>query len=113
MKQKTDLSGFQETVLDQREYVRPTPQAPTPMPTEIPTFVTSPYKMTNYEKSRIVGTRTMQLSNNARPLVDIGDEIDPVKIAKKEMEQGILELYIIRKFANGSHVKIYPTLDNL
>ena len=27
--------------------------------------------------------------------MDIGDEMDPVKIAKKEM-RGILELYIIR-----------------
>lgn len=70
-------------------------------------------RITKFEKARIIGTRSTQLSNNAPPLVDIGTEIDPVKIAKMEYDAGILQLYIIRKYPNGEIERVYPTLQNI
>lgn len=80
---------------------------------DIDTPVDKSYKITKFEKARIIGTRAMQLSNNAPPLIDIGEEIDPLNIAKREYELGILQLYIIRKFPDGTIQKIYPTLENI
>lgn len=70
-------------------------------------------KLSKFEKARIVGTRATQLSNNAPPLVDIGDELDPVKIAIKEYNAGVLQIYVIRKFPDGSYQTVYPTLDHI
>jgi DNA-directed RNA polymerase II subunit RPB1 len=68
--------------------------------------------ITKFEKSRIIGARAMQLSHNDKPLVPIGEEIDPIKIALKEYKEGFLKLYIVRKFADGSYQKVYPTVEN-
>lgn len=70
-------------------------------------------KLTKFEKSRIVGTRATQLSNNAPPLIDIGPELDPVTIATMEYDAGVLSLYVVRKFADGSYQVVRPTLDNI
>ena len=70
-------------------------------------------KLTKFEKSRIIGTRATQLANNAPPLIDIGTELDPVKIATMEYTAGILQLYIVRKFADGSYQVVRPTPDNI
>ncbi len=78
-----------------------------------PTLQKSKVRITKFEKARIVGTRATQLSNNAPPLVDIGNEIDPIKIALKEYEAGVLKIYAIRKYPDGSSETIYPTLDNI
>lgn len=79
-----------------------------------PVPVTGPItRITKFERARIIGTRATQLSHNAPPLVDIGTEMDPVKIANMEYEAGVLPLYIIRRFGDGSHQIIRPTLDNI
>ncbi|CAH6419044.1 DNA-directed RNA polymerase subunit RPB1 [uncultured virus] len=70
-------------------------------------------KLTKFERSRIIGTRATQLSNNAPPLVEIGDEIDPVKIATAEYYAGVLTLYVVRKFADGTYQIVRPTPDNI
>jgi DNA-directed RNA polymerase subunit K/omega len=70
-------------------------------------------KITKYEKARIIGTRATQLSNNAPPLVNLGTEVDPVKIALMEYEAGVIDLYIVRRFPDGSHQKVWPRLDNI
>jgi len=70
-------------------------------------------KITKFEKSRIIGTRATQLANDAPPKVPIGDEIDPVKIALMEYKAGVLDLYIIRKFADGTYQLVRPTLANI
>jgi DNA-directed RNA polymerase II subunit RPB1 len=70
-------------------------------------------KLSKFEKARIIGTRATQLSNNAPPLVDIGNETDPVKIALMEYHAGVLDLYIVRRFADGSYQTVRPTLDNI
>jgi len=70
-------------------------------------------KLSKFEKARIVGTRATQLSYDAPPLVDIGDETDPVKIAIMEYNAGVIQLYVVRKFSDGSYITIGPTLDNI
>lgn len=70
-------------------------------------------KLTKFERARIIGTRATQLSNNAPPLINIETETDPVKIATSEYYAGVLQLYVIRKFADGSYQIVRPTLDNI
>lgn len=76
------------------------------------------YKITNFEKARLIAIRAHQIANNSPPLVDIDDimdveEIDPIKIASREYDAGILPLYVIRSMPDGTIEKIYPTLDNI
>lgn len=70
-------------------------------------------RITKYEKARILGTRATQLSNNAPPLLEIGTEIDPVRIAMQEYDAGILPIYVVRRFADGSIQTVYPTLETI
>ena len=74
-------------------------------------------KLTLYEKARILGVRSKMLNNDDNPRVDIGDELDPLKIAALEFSQGKLAehpaLFIIRTMPDGSKIHIYPTLDNI
>ncbi len=51
--------------------------------------------MTRFEKARVLGARTLQLSLGAPPLVK-SDEVDPLKIAQKEMDKGIIPLSVKR-----------------
>jgi DNA-directed RNA polymerase subunit K/omega len=68
-----------------------------------------PVKITKYEKARLIGARAMQLSNNDNPLVDIGDEIDPIKISTMEYDAGLLPIYVIRKYPDGTTQIVYPS----
>ena len=52
--------------------------------------------MTRFEKARILGARTLQLSLGAPPLVQ-SDEVDPLRIAQKEMDKGVIPLAIKRE----------------
>jgi DNA-directed RNA polymerase II subunit RPB1 len=117
---QTELGTTEENILP----VQNNPKLPRITDTRITYDVTQPVtpvqrpiKMTKFEKARIIGTRATQLSNNAPLLIgkDIyGDEIDPVNLAMMEYDRGLLEnLYIVRKFPNGTHIKIHPTLNNI
>ncbi len=74
-------------------------------------------KLTLYEKARLIGTRAMQINNNSNLRVDIGDVLDPLKIAEMEYLQGKLAehpaLFIVRTFSDGSTENVYPTLENI
>lgn len=70
-------------------------------------------KITAFERTRIISTRAMQLSNNAAPMIDTHGVIDPVSIAEAEYESGLCQQYIIRKFPDGTYLKVYPTLENI
>ena len=54
--------------------------------------------LTKYERARILGTRALQLSKNAPPMVmpDSG-ETDPYKLAEYELSQGKIP-FIIRRY---------------
>jgi DNA-directed RNA polymerase II subunit RPB1 len=70
-------------------------------------------KITKFEKARIIGTRANQLSNNDNIITGSIYNFDPVKIAESEYANGVLPLYIIRKYPDNSYEKVYPTLDNI
>lgn len=64
--------------------------------------VTSRY-MTKYERARILGTRALQLSYNAPPMVDPRDETDPLKIAMMELVENKIPIIVRRYLPDGSY----------
>lgn len=59
--------------------------------------------MTKYEKARILGTRALQLSMNAPPMVEVRDETDPLKIAMLELKEGKVPIVVRRYLPDGSY----------
>lgn len=54
-------------------------------------------KLTRFEKARIIGARALQLAMGAPPLVTGSGEIfDPIIIAIKELEKGVIPLTVKR-----------------
>lgn len=64
--------------------------------------VTTRY-MTKYERARILGTRALQLSYNAPPMVDPKDETDPLKIAMMELKEHKIPIIVRRYLPDGSY----------
>jgi len=62
-----------------------------------------PPKLTKYERARIIGARALQLTMGASPLipVEIVGSVDPLDIAEKELEMGILPIAVRRKLPTG------------
>lgn len=59
-------------------------------------------RLTKYERASILGVRTQQLSNGAKPLINISKDITDIKlIAKMELEQNKIPLIISRPFPDG------------
>lgn len=59
------------------------------------------FRLTKYERTRIIGQRAMQISNGAKPKVKTENMDDPVEIAEKELEHGLCPIKIIRTLPNG------------
>ena len=59
--------------------------------------------MTKYEKARILGTRALQLSMNAPPMVEVRDETDPLKIAQMELKEAKIPIIVRRYLPDGSY----------
>ena len=54
--------------------------------------------LTKYERARILGTRALQLSKNAPPMIDLQQgETDPYKIAERELTARAIP-FIIRRY---------------
>ncbi len=49
-------------------------------------------KDTRFEKARLIGSRALQISMGATPLVDFDINEDSIKIAIREYEEGVLPL---------------------
>lgn len=64
------------------------------------------YILTKYEKARILGTRALQLSNGAQPMVKVDGITDVMDIAKKELMEYKLPFIIRRKYPDGSYVDV-------
>jgi len=62
--------------------------------------------LTKFERARIIGARALQISDGAPLLLKLSDDelkilkYDPVTIAKKEFEAGIIPLDVIREVVN-------------
>ncbi len=59
-------------------------------------------KLTKYEKARVLGSRALQISMGAPFLIKLDEKdlekirYDPLEIAKKEMEAGLIPISVIR-----------------
>jgi DNA-directed RNA polymerase subunit K/omega len=58
--------------------------------------------LTKYERVRILGERARQLASGAKPMIKYTEKLDPIAIAKAELEQKVLPFIIERKLPNGS-----------
>lgn len=64
-------------------------------------------RLTRFEVARIIGARALQISLGAPVLVKVKKgEFDPIKIAKKEFQQGKVPMTIKRTLPNGEIVVI-------
>ncbi|KAJ1987108.1 hypothetical protein H4R33_003023 [Dimargaris cristalligena] len=63
--------------------------------------ITTPY-MTKYERAKILGTRALQLSMNAPPMVEIEGETDAFQIALKELREKKIPFSIRRNLPDGA-----------
>lgn len=62
-----------------------------------------PPKLTRFEKARIVGARSLQISMGAPILVEVSEGFSsPIDIALKELEIGILPITIRRTLPDGT-----------
>ncbi|MDD6286703.1 DNA-directed RNA polymerase subunit K [Candidatus Methanosphaera massiliense] len=52
---------------------------------------------TRFERARLIGSRALQISMGAKPLVDFTPDMDPIKIAINEYEEGVLPLDAVVK----------------
>lgn len=64
------------------------------------------FAITKYEKVRLLGLRATQLANGAMPLTNIENLIDPLKIAQKEFDEGVIPIDIIKTLPNGIKVQV-------
>ena len=58
-----------------------------------------------------MGQRATQITNGAKIFTEIGDLKDPLKIAEKEFNEGVIPINIIRPMPNGQ--KICISLKNI
>jgi len=62
-----------------------------------------PPKLTRFEKARIVGARALQIAMGAPILVEPSQNLsNPINIALKELESGILPITIRRTLPDGT-----------
>ena len=66
-----------------------------------------PAKLTRFERARIVGARALQISMGAPILVKPDESLSqPIEIALKELENGILPITVRRTLPNGVYQDI-------
>ena len=63
----------------------------------------SPPFLTKYERARLLGARALQISKNAPLCVDAEGEMDPYKIAEKELQERKIPMVIRRYLPDGSY----------
>lgn len=64
--------------------------------------MTTQNKLNKFEKTRLLSARALEIAKGAKPKIDISKDqvnlsIDYVKIAEKELEEGVIELYSYKK----------------
>ena len=70
-------------------------------------FRIGPPKITRFERARIVGARALQISMGAPILVELPEGVsDPIDIALRELEGGILPMTIRRTLPDGTYQDI-------
>lgn len=100
-----DILNFHpEMTLDYAETVAPKIQIQVAPPIEgqDPNHTSPPF-LTIYERTKILGTRTNQLAEGAKPFVSVPDYVtEPLEIAKMELEQRRLPFIVKRPMPDGT-----------
>lgn len=67
-----------------------------------------PPKLTRYERARVIGARALQVALGAPILVKLERNIplDPLFVAEKELESGVLPIIIRRRTPSGEYQDI-------
>lgn len=66
-----------------------------------------PPQLTRFERARIVGARALQISMGAPLLIEITEGVrDPVDLAMKELQAGVLPITIRRRLPDGTYQDI-------
>ena len=61
-----------------------------------------PLKLTRFERARIIGARSLQLSFGAPPFIPVSPDIsDPIKLAVMELDVKVLPISIRRSLPDG------------
>lgn len=68
--------------------------------------ITKPF-LTKYERVRILGDRTQQLTLGAKPMIKNAEDLTPKQIAELELKNNIIPLIIVRPLPNGKKEKWY------
>ena len=72
-----------------------------------PKILIGPPKSTRFERARIVGARALQISMGAPLLIEIPEEsANPVDLAIRELEAGVLPITLRRKLPDGTYQDI-------
>jgi DNA-directed RNA polymerase I, II, and III subunit RPABC2 len=66
------------------------------------TRTTSKY-MTRYEKAKILGIRSKQISENMPVLINVGEENNALNIAMLELEAGVIPIIVRRFLPDGNY----------
>jgi DNA-directed RNA polymerase subunit K/omega len=70
-------------------------------------ILVGPPKATRFEKARIVGARSLQISMGAPILIELTEGLSsPIDIAMAELEAGILPITIRRTLPDGTYQDI-------
>lgn len=68
--------------------------------------ITKPF-LTKYEKTRLLGDRTQQLTLGAKPMIKNTENLPASQIAIMELEQNLIPLIIERELPNGNKERWY------
>jgi len=52
-------------------------------------------ELTKYEEARLIGARSLQLSEGAPPLVEVESRLTFIEVAEKELKEGVLPLVVV------------------
>lgn len=67
--------------------------------------ILGPSVMTRFERARVLGARTLQISMGAPPLIETSGKT-PLEIAEQELKEGILPITIRRRLPDGRYQDI-------
>jgi DNA-directed RNA polymerase subunit K/omega len=62
--------------------------------------------LTRFEIARIIGARALQLALGAPPLIKPSKEDTPYVVAKRELEQRVLPIAVLRVYADGTTERV-------
>ena len=98
------LKHHPECIIDYAEIVAPRISLVASPPLDKDPNHRSPPFLTQYEKTKIIGLRTNQLSQGARPYIAVPEHVTDVQeIARLELQQRRLPFIVRRPMPNGTH----------